>query len=92
MFCEQVVDWAVMDCLKEGSAEEKWAVVRSALPKSAKALLGTEAGHLPDRFCERGNILKSAFQQRNELCTTKWLATECADGHAQFRRVQNECR
>ena len=91
LFQEQVNDRAATEWPVGGSAQEKWEALKSALSKSAEALLGTEDRRHPDWFCESAGRLKPVLQRRNELYT-KWLATKCTNDLSQFRRARSECR
>ena len=91
LFQEQVNDRAATEWPVGGSAQEKWEALKSALCKSAEALLGIEDRRHPDWFCESAGRLKPVLQRRNELYT-KWLATKCTNDLSQFRRARSECR
>ena len=50
LFQKQVADRAAAEWPTGGNVEEKWEAVKSALSKSAEALLSTEDRHHPDWF------------------------------------------
>ena len=86
VFQRQAVDRAVTSWPRDGSAEEKWAVMRSALVESATASLPTVERHHPDWFREYADDLKPVLECRNKLYD-KWLATKRAGDHLQFRKA-----
>ena len=75
VFQKQAVDRAATSWPSDGTAEEKWTVMRPALLESATALLATEKRHHPDWFRKSADELKPALQCRNKLYN-KWLATK----------------
>ena len=90
-FQEQAADRAATSWPYDGAAEEKWAIMRSALLESAAATLPTEERHHPDWFRESADDLKPALQRRNKLYN-KWLATKQPDDHLQFRKARAEAQ
>ena len=64
----------------EGTVEEKWSAIRSALVEAGKEVLGQEGQQHPDWFRESSEILEPLFQMRN-LLYTKWLSSGRAVDH-----------
>ena len=71
--------------LHDGSVEEKWSVVKSALTNTAESALGFEVRRQPDWFNESEAIIQPALQCRNELYR-QWL---CTKGTADLQRFRN---
>ena len=90
-FQQQVANRASAAWPVEGSAEDKWEAMRSALLDSAEAVLCTKSRYHPDWFRECANELEPILQRRNKLYT-KWLATKCADDQRRFRQARGEAR
>ena len=57
VFQEQAVDRAATSWTIDGTAEEKWTVMRSALVESAAASLPIKEQHHPDCFGESADVL-----------------------------------
>ena len=62
---EQVLERAVESWPEEGSIEEKWTVVQSALTETADQQLGKVFGNNPDWFREPMGRLTPLLQERN---------------------------
>ena len=58
----------------DGSIEDKWATVHSALTKAAKEALGVQKRRQPDWFRECAGSLEPIIQKKN-LLYLKWLRT-----------------
>ena len=91
VFQQQVADRASAAWPVEGSAEDKWDAMRSALLDSAEAVLGTESRYHPDWFRECADELEPILQRRNKLYS-KWLATKRAEDQRRFRQARGEAR
>ena len=73
-FQENTVKRIQIECCQDGSVEEKWSVIRSALTKTAELVIATVSRHQPDSFRESEATILPALQYRTH-CYTKWLAT-----------------
>ena len=73
----------------EGTVEEKWSVVRSALVESGEEVLGHAKRQHPDWFRDSAEVLGPLFQRRN-LLYTKWLSSGHATDHRNFVKARQE--
>ena len=76
---------------QDGSVEEKWKVIRSALTKAAESVLGSEQRHQPDWFQESKTTILPALEHRNRMYT-QWLATGDERDLQKFRSARAEAR
>lgn len=85
--CERVKElWG-----SEGSVQEKWTAVKSALCESAQSVLGTVKKKHPDWFQESSSVLKPLLQERNRLYT-KWLGTKQESDRRKFAKARRDAR
>ena len=75
----------------DGSVEEKWGVLRSAMTGAADEVLGKARRRNPDWFVESKEDLKPLLQRRND-CYRKWLATGRNEDMVRFREVRSAAR
>ena len=59
---------------QNGSVEEKWKAIRSALNKAAESVLGSEQRRQPDWFQESKTTILPALEYQNRMYT-QWFAT-----------------
>ena len=52
---------------EDGTIEEKWSVIRSAMVEAATEVLGHEKKHQPDWFRENEDSIEPFFKRRNQL-------------------------
>ena len=90
-FIEQVLEKASEDWAVDGSVQEKWSVVRSALTETADDVLGKVRCYQPDWFQESMEELKPLLQQRNDAYK-KWLATKRMADLSRFKEARNVAR
>ena len=90
-FIEQVLEKARKDWPIDGSVQDKWSVVRSALTETADDVLGRVRRYQPDWFQESMEELKPLLQQRNDAYK-KWLATKRTADLCRFREARNAAR
>ena len=72
----------------EGTAEEKWAVMKRAPTDTATECLGVQERYHPDWFKESARDLQPVLQHRKLY--TKWLATKNSDDHRRFKKARGE--
>ena len=87
---EHVSSKAVEVWKDEGTVEEKWSAIRSALVEAGKEVLGQERQH-PDWFRESSEILEPLFQRR-DLLYTKWLSSGHAVDHRKYLKSRQDAR
>ena len=57
-FQQQATEKAATNWPEDGTAEDKWQVLQSALLESAETVLGTETRHQPDWFRDSATVLE----------------------------------
>ena len=90
-YIEKVLERATSAWPEEGTVEERWEVVRSALLESADELLGYEKSRQPDWFQESVNELGPQAQRRNNAYD-RWLASGKEEDLTRFKVARNEAR
>ena len=75
----------------EGTVEEKWSAIQSALVEAGKEVLGQEGRQHPNWFRESSEILEQLFQRRN-LLYTKWLSSGRAVDHQKYLKSRQDAR
>ena len=75
----------------DGSTQDKWVVIRSALTEAAKSALGVEKHRHPDWFRESANSLEPIFQKRNQLYL-RWLGSGLSSDRQNFSKARSETR
>ena len=90
-FQEKVLDDVKSAWPEEGTINEKWTTVRSALVKTAENLLGLAGRRQPDWFQESIDVLKPYIQLRNSKYA-KWLATKKQEDLNSFKQTRREVR
>lgn len=74
-----------------GTVEEKWSVIRSALVEAATEVLGHGKKRQPDWFQENEDSLEPFFKRRNHLYS-KWLSSNRAPDYRKFVKARQEAR
>ena len=74
-FQQMSADRALKNWPEEGTAEDKWEVLQSALLVSVEAVLGTESRHQPDWFRDSITALEPVLKRQHNLYA-RWLATK----------------
>ena len=77
--------------LEDGSIDEKWRAVRSALTDAAKSVLGVEKRRHPDWSRENALSLEPIIQRRNQLYL-KWLGSGLSSDKQNFCKARSEAR
>ena len=90
-FQDQVCTTAKRKWTEDGTVEEKWLTVKSALTEAAETVLGTEHRHHPDWFKENEGTLEPLFKKRNKLYT-RWLSTGCESDKQKFNKARRDAR
>ena len=75
----------------EGTVEEKWTAIRSALTETAQSVLGKENRRHPDWFKESAGELKPFSERRNDLYS-KWLSSGKEEDRLKFAKARNDTR
>ena len=75
----------------QGTVEEKWAAIKTALCVSAKSILGSERKQQPDWYWESSAELKPLFVERNRLYS-RWLSTKRESDRKKFARMRKDAR
>ena len=75
----------------EGTVEEKWTAIRSALTETAQSVLGKENRRHPDWFKECADELKPFFERRNDLYN-KWLSSGKEEDRLKFAKARNDAK
>ena len=88
-YIDKVLERATSSWPEEGSVEERWKVMRSALLESADELLGYEKS----RYCfqESADDLRPQLQWRNNAYD-RWLASGKEEDLTRFNVARNEAR
>ena len=74
-----------------GTVEEKWASIRSALVEAAEEVLGHEKRQHPDWFQESSEILEPLLQRKNLLYTKRLCSGRAAD-HQKYLNILRDAR
>ena len=91
VFVEQVLEKASEVWPVEGSVQEKWSVIRSALKEVADDVLGRVRNFQPDRFRESIEELKPLLQQRNDAYR-RWLYSKKTVDLSRFKEARKASR
>lgn len=91
VFVEQVLEKASEDWPVEGSVQEKWSVVCSALTEAADDVLGRVRNSQPDWFRESMEELKPLLQHRNDAYR-RWLNSKKSVDLSRFKEARNASR
>ena len=75
----------------DGTVEEKWSAIQSALVEAAEEVLGHKEWHQLDWFQESAGFLELFFQRRN-LLHTKWLDSGRISEHRKFLKAWWDAR
>ncbi len=67
VYQKQVCEMVRESWEQEGSVEEKWTSVKSALCKSAELVLGKAKRRQPDWYQESSAVLQPLIEERNRL-------------------------
>ena len=86
-----VLERADRDWPDEGTAEEKWKVVKTALVDVAEKALGRARRRQPDWFQEYEDTIRPYIQARNDA-NTKWLASSDREDLVRFRQARGRAR
>ena len=86
-----VVERAREEWPDEGTVEEKWRAMRTALVDTADEMLGRAKRSQPDWFLESEDTIRQFLQARN-AAYTKWLSTGDRQELAKFREARGRAR
>ena len=75
----------------DGSIQDKWVTIHSALTEAAKSTLGVEKRRHPDWFRESANSLEPVLQKRNQLYL-RWLGSGLSSDRQNFTKARSEAR
>ena len=75
----------------DGSIEDKWVTIRSALTTAAKTALGVKKRRHPDWFRENAISLEPILQKKNQLYQ-KWLGSGRSSDRQRFAKARSEAR
>ena len=90
-FQQQAAEKAATNWPEDGTAEDKWQVLQSALLESAETVLGTETRHQPDWFRDSATVLEPVLKRQHNLYT-RWLATKRLADQLRFRQARGAAR
>ena len=90
-FVEQVLKRAAESWPEEGSLEEKWTAVRSALTETADQQLGRVSGNNPDWFGEAMGHLTPLLQERN-AAYLRYLRSQRPEDHRKFKEARGRAK
>ena len=90
-FQQQAGERASKNWPEEGTAEDKWEVLQSALLESAETVLGTENRHQPDWFRDSATVLELLLKKQHKLYT-RWLTTKLVADQLSFRQARGTAR
>ena len=82
---------AVEEWKEDGSVDEKWNAIRSALTGAAKEVLGERKRSDLDWFEESAAKLEPLFQKRHQLYV-KWLSSGLACDKQKFSQARSDAR
>ena len=75
----------------DGSTQDKWVAIRSALTEVAKSALGVEKRRHPNWFRVSANSLEPILQKRNQLYL-RWLGSGLSSDRQNFSKARSEAR
>ena len=90
-YVEGVVERAREEWPDEGTVEEKWRAMRTALVDTAGETLGKAKRSQPDWFLDADDTIRPFLQTRN-AAYTKWLATGDRQELVKFREARGRAR
>ena len=90
-YVQAVLERADRQWPEDGTAEDKWSVVRSALVDSAEETLGRARRRQPDWFVKSEDTIRPYLQMRN-AAYTRWLASNNQCDLAEFREARGRAR
>ena len=76
---------------QEGSVEEKWTLLKTALTDAAQSTLGTQKRRSPDWFAENSSKLLPLYEQRNKFYL-RYINTDSEEDRNNFKRARKEAR
>ena len=76
---------------QEGSVEEKWTLLKTALTDTAQSTLGTQKRRSPDWIAENSSKLLPLYEQRNKFYL-RYINTNSEEDRNNFKRARNEAR
>ena len=88
-YIEEVLERDTSAWLEEGTVEEKWEVMHSALLESVDELPGYEKSRQTDWFQESADELRHQLQWRNNAYD-KWVASGKEEDLMRFKVARNE--
>ena len=91
LFQERVVSLTKEKWTAEGTVEEKWMAIKTALTEAAQSVLGKEDRYNPDWFKENEVLLEPLFKRRNQLYE-RWLSTGRASDKQRFNQARRDAR
>ena len=88
---EEVLERATYAWPEEGTVEERWEVMHSALLESADELLGYEKSRQPDWFQESADERRPQLLRRNNGYD-RWLASGKEEDLMRFKVARNQAK
>ena len=91
-YLDSVVDNARTGWPEDGTAEEKWKKIRSAILETSEELLGVvQKNKQPDWFQESEDELRPHLVLRNNAYRA-WLSSSKSEDLMKFKKARNEAR